>query len=183
MDMAGIRLLEIRNDAQKRGLTATRRADEGNELAFVDLQVHVGESINRTIRSLIGQRQSANVDDGGSRMACDRPSVGGNRSGAVSFSPNSLVTRFSTACYSPGARLQQSKNRAVSGRAEYQLPELSHMHSSWASRRRFQHIADGADRCMHRFCLGRLSERRPCRNLSLRHKVPCGSNAKGRCGG
>ena len=87
MDMAGIRLLEIRNDAQKRGLTATRRADEGNELAFVDLQVHVGESINRTIRSLIGQRQSANVDDGGSRMACDRPSVGGNRSGAVPLFP------------------------------------------------------------------------------------------------
>ena len=54
--------LEIGDDAQERGLAATRGANEGNELAFRHAQIGIVERMDGTIAGLECQRQIADID-------------------------------------------------------------------------------------------------------------------------
>src|SRR5262249_50031324 len=59
---AGRRLLEISNETQQRGLAATRRADEGDEIALVDLEVDVGERFYLAVGGVESERNLAHID-------------------------------------------------------------------------------------------------------------------------
>jgi hypothetical protein len=87
MNMACIRLLQIRDESQERGLSAARRTDEGDELAFLDLQIHVGERIDRAVRSLIGKRKATDVDNRSVTRPYSRFSVGSDGREAPAMFP------------------------------------------------------------------------------------------------
>ena len=87
MNMAAIRLLEIRDDSQERGLSAAGRTDEGDELAFLDLQVHVGKRIDRAVGGLVGERKATDVDNRSVARPYGRLSVGSDGRGAPAMFP------------------------------------------------------------------------------------------------
>jgi hypothetical protein len=56
-------LLEIGDDTQERRLAAARRADEGNELALLDIEIDVGERDDIAIARVEGEAETLGGDD------------------------------------------------------------------------------------------------------------------------
>ncbi len=56
------RPFEVGDDAQQRGLAAAGRADERDEVAFADLQIHIGEGLDLAVICLEGQRHAAGIE-------------------------------------------------------------------------------------------------------------------------
>src|SRR5580698_1701768 len=54
--------LEVGDDAQQRGLAAAGWADEGDEIAFGNIEVDVRERLDLAVRRLEGQRYAARAD-------------------------------------------------------------------------------------------------------------------------
>jgi hypothetical protein len=84
--MAAIGLLEIRDDPEKRRLPAAGRPDEGNELAFGNLQVYVGQGVDRTVGGLVGEGQPPNVDHRSMSRISGRPRPRGRQAGSFAAS-------------------------------------------------------------------------------------------------
>lgn len=63
-DRAGCRLFEIGDDPQERRLAAAGRADEGDEIALLDGEVHAGQRRDGAIGGLEGEAEIFRGDDG-----------------------------------------------------------------------------------------------------------------------
>src|SRR5262249_10989110 len=86
-DRSGARLLQVGDDAQERGFAATRRSDERDEIAAIDLQVDVAERLHLAVAGLKGERDAARVDrqswSGGGRFETRPRAVCATRPGAA----------------------------------------------------------------------------------------------------
>ena len=56
-------LLQIRHNAQKRGFTAARGANEADKIAFLNIERHVLERMHRAVIGLKGQTKVFSADD------------------------------------------------------------------------------------------------------------------------
>ncbi|MNV22537.1 hypothetical protein D3C71_1135150 [compost metagenome] len=63
-DFAGCCTFEIGDDAQERCLAATGRADEGDEIASLHLQIDIGQGVNRPVARLESQAEFFRGNDG-----------------------------------------------------------------------------------------------------------------------